>query len=341
LAKNPKVLLIIGICLLIVIAIQSCVAMSMTLFSGLGGGIIGATSYLAEDEDINEAPLRYSEWEIDLLLEAQNAENTHGGYNEYRYNLETPGHDPFAMLAYLTAKHNNFTFIAVQAELKEIFNEQYTLIFDSSMEIRYRTEAYTDCWVDSKGEVHCYTYTVQVPYEWHILTVTLTAQNFVEVITPRLTTQDEQERYELLMKIKGNRQYIGNPFDFYWLPHVSSKYGYRIHPINGGKDYHTGVDIALPEGVPILAGGTGVVLQSGNNGGYGLTILIDYGNGISARYAHCSVLYFSMGQTVESGDVIALVGNTGASTGAHLHMEVIKNGQYLNPYFFVAGTIDF
>ena len=141
------------------------------------------------------------------------------------------------------------------------------------------------------------------------------------------------------MLTHGMRQYVGNPFDENWLPYVSSKYGYRIHPISGVKDYHTGVDIGLPEGTPIKAGGAGTVLESGNNGNYGLAILIDYGNGITARYAHCSALNFTVGQTVQAGDIIALVGNTGSSTGAHLHMEVIKNGRFINPFFFVDGTV--
>jgi murein DD-endopeptidase MepM/ murein hydrolase activator NlpD len=208
------------------------------------------------------------------------------------------------------------------------------------MEIRYRTECFDDSWTDDEGNSWGGTYCVEVPYEWHILTVTLTARNFVDIITPRLVTQDEQERYALLMLTKGNRQYVGTPFDFNWLPFVTSYYGYRIHPIDQVKRMHTGVDIALPEGTPILAGGVGVVVESGYNGGYGYAILIYYGNGISARYAHCSVLHFTVGQTVQAGDIIALVGNTGASTGPHLHIEVIKNGRFLNPLFFVMGTID-
>ena len=185
------------------------------------------------------------------------------------------------------------------------------------------------------------TYTVQVPYDWHVLTVTLTAQSFESVITPLLTTQDEQERYAVYLMTKGNRQYIGNPVGFNWLSYVSSGYGYRISPITGEKEYHTGVDIAVPVGTPIAAGGAGTVLESGSNGDYGLAILIDYGNGISARYAHCSQLNYSVGQTVQMGDIIALSGNTGNSTGPHLHVEIIKNGRFLDPFFFMDGTMNY
>jgi hypothetical protein len=140
------------------------------------------------------------------------------------------------------------------------------------------------------------------------------------------------------MFLKGNRQYVGKPFDMEWLPYVSSYYGYRVHPTNGAKDYHTGVDIAVQTGTEILAGGAGTVLEAGNGGNYGLTLLIDYGKGITARYAHCSALRVGVGQAVKLGDVIALSGNTGNSTGPHLHIEVLKDGEYLNPLYYVDGT---
>jgi len=337
LAKSPKALLILGICLLLIFIIQSCSAMSMTLFNSLGGAVIGGTSYLAESEEITEVTLRYSQWEVDLLLEAKNAETSHPGYDEYRFYLDSIGHCPFALVAYLTVKHNDFTFAAVESDMWEIFNEQYTLTFTPSVEIRTRIETRTG--TDENG--NSYTYTVIVEYEWHILTVTLTARNFMEIIRSRLTTQDDIERFELLMITKGNRQYIDNPFDFYWRPFISSHFGYRIHPISGERSFHTGIDIAVPQGTPILAGGSGVVTLSGWHGGYGYTVIIYYGDGISALYAHCSVLLVTVGQTVETGDIIALVGSTGNSTGPHLHLEVIKNGRFLNPLFFVVGTVNF
>jgi cell wall-associated NlpC family hydrolase len=152
---------------------------------------------------------------------------------------------------------------------------------------------------------------------------------------------EQLDRFNIYMALKGNRQYAQSPFgDLNWLPYVSSYYGYRVHPISGDKNYHTGTDIALPTGTEILAGGDGVILQSGTNGGYGLCVLIDYGGGITARYGHCSSLLVSTGQAVQAGDVIARVGSTGNSTGPHLHLEIMKNGRYLNPLYF-AVTNDY
>ena len=92
---------------------------------------------------------------------------------------------------------------------------------------------------------------------------------------------------------------------------------------------HFGVDMAAPEGTPIYAPHAGTVILSGPNGGYGLAIEIDHGDGIIIIYGHCSSLFVTKGQQVQAGQLIAYVGNTGFSTGAHLHFEVrIHGGQY-------------
>jgi len=147
---------------------------------------------------------------------------------------------------------------------------------------------------------------------------------------------DQRQHFNVLMMSNGARQIVGNPFDFDWLPNLTSLYGYRIHPISGVKQFHWGVDIALPTGTPILAGLTGMVVAVGYDaGGYGNYVVIEDVNGLQARYAHCHEVLVSEGQTVDRGDVIATVGNTGASTGAHLHMEISIDGQRRNPIFFV------
>jgi len=335
--RHPTLLLIAICCFLVIILLQSCAGVAMTVGNGLGGAV-GGTSYLSEDNDIDEAELRYTEWETDLELRAKSAENSYPEYDEYRYNIGDIGHNPYELLAFLTAKYDNFTYNGVQGVLRGIFAQQYTLTFTPSVETRYRTETRTSSYTDGNGVEHTDTYEVEVPYDWHVLTVTLDSVSFSDIVYPLLTTQSERERYEVYMFLHGNHQMIGRPFDFEWLSRVSAFYGYRVSPINGAKEYHKGIDIAVPTGKEILAGGAGVVLEAGNNGDYGLTLLIDYGKGVSARYAHCSVLRVGVGQTVALGDVIALSGDTGNSTGPHLHMEVIKNGRYLNPLFFVDGT---
>jgi len=231
------------------------------------------------------------------------------------------------LMSFLTAKYDDFTFAAVEPVLRDIFNQQYTLTFTRIVEVRYRTEYYT-C---DNGHEHSY----QVPYNYYILQTTLTARPFAEVIDPLLNTQDEQDRFDIYEITKGNRQYVGSPFPFNWLPYVSCGFGWRVHPITGDADFHRAIDIALPAGTEILAGGEGVVLLAESHSLYGLTVKIDYGGGVTARYSHCSALLVSAGQTVQAGDVIALVGSTGESTGPHLDLEVLKDGELLNPLYFV------
>ena len=114
---------------------------------------------------------------------------------------------------------------------------------------------------------------------------------------------------------------------------ITSNYGYRIHPISGTKKLHAGVDIGAAGGANIVAADAGTVILSsfGYNGGYGNYVIISHGNGITTRYAHCSNLYVSVGQSVSKGQTIAAVGSTGASTGNHCHFEVRIDGESKNP----------
>lgn len=114
----------------------------------------------------------------------------------------------------------------------------------------------------------------------------------------------------------------------------------RRHPIRNEVLPHPGVDIAAPSDTPILAAGKGRVIRAGWMAGYGQTVEIDHGNGITTLYAHASRLLVRTGQEVERGDVIAQVGRTGTATSPHLHYEVRVNGRQQNPLnYMLPGTI--
>ena len=117
---------------------------------------------------------------------------------------------------------------------------------------------------------------------------------------------------------------------------MSSGFGYRIHPVTGKSKFHKGMDFAAPIGTPIYATGNGVVTFSGWGTGYGRYVEVDHGNGTVTRYAHTSANYVNVGDTVYANQQIAAVGNTGRSTGAHLHYEVRQNGQAINPQTYLA-----
>lgn len=112
---------------------------------------------------------------------------------------------------------------------------------------------------------------------------------------------------------------------------ISSDFGWRYHPVLKRKKYHNGLDLAVPSGTPIKAADSGVVLVSGWRGGYGNFVAIDHGKGISTCYGHNSRLLVQNGQRVEKGQLVAISGNTGLSTGPHLHFEVRVNGNPVNP----------
>lgn len=329
--RNPIVLLKAAILGLIILLLMAMLSMCVSMFSG-GSVFIGAVTYLADYEDIDDASILYTELEVDLQIYLRSIESNHPGFDEYRYDVGEINHNPFELMAYLTAVYGEFTFAEASPILRALFAEQYQLTLTPTTEIRTRTETRTD----AEGNI----YTAEVQYEWRILHVTLTSRPLSLILMGRMDS-DEQQHFNVLMASRGARQLVGNPFDFNWLPHMSSRYGYRIHPIHGDKRFHAGIDIALPTGTEILAGFDGTVTHVGYDAdGYGNFVVIDDGAGIQALYAHCHTILVSQGQRVEYGQVIATVGNTGASTGAHLHMEVFRNGRRLNPLFFVITGCD-
>ena len=118
-------------------------------------------------------------------------------------------------------------------------------------------------------------------------------------------------------------------------PHVNSDYGWRNRPIGRGTEFHEGIDMRAPFNAGILAAEDGVVTFSGWMGGYGNTIIIDHGGGISTLYAHNTANIARVGQFVTRGEQIARAGSTGHSTGSHLHFEVRVNGRHQDPAPFL------
>ena len=116
---------------------------------------------------------------------------------------------------------------------------------------------------------------------------------------------------------------------------LSSGFGYRVSPFTGQREFHKGIDIATRMKAPIVAPANGIVSRIAWDRGYGRILTIAHGHGIVTRYAHLSKVLVKKGQYVKRGETIALVGNTGRSTGPHLHYEVLLNGIPVNPLRYI------
>jgi len=149
-----------------------------------------------------------------------------------------------------------------------------------------------------------------------------------------------EEELAAIVRAQGSRSggggggYQGTSSGRYSMPvggRITSRYGWRTHPVWGGRRFHTGVDIAASSGTSIKACDDGRVIRAGWMGATGLTVVIDHGDGWSTSYGHCSRLYVSSGQVVSAGQSVGAVGSTGVSTGPHVHWMVYRNGSHVNP----------
>ena len=181
--------------IMVSVGLSSCGAM----FSGSMNSVLG-TSYTSEDSDLVAVENNYAALENGLQSEIDAIESTHPGYDEYRYDLDSIGHNPHELASYLTAFLQSYTPQSAQAELERIFAMQYTLTLTEEVEIRYRTETSTD---PETGE----TTTEEVPYEYYILNVKLTNKPISELAEELLTPQ-QLEMFHVYLETSGNKPLI-------------------------------------------------------------------------------------------------------------------------------------
>ena len=147
---------------------------------------------------------------------------------------------------------------------------------------------------------------------------------------------EEVRQQELLEAVRVNKDLLSAmPSIWPTEGYVTSSFGSRRSPFTGKTEFHRGVDIANRRGTPIYAPANGTVTFVGGQNAYGNTIVIQHGNGISTRYAHLDRYAVKQGQLVKRGELIAYMGNSGRTTGSHLHYEVRTNGVNVNPMRFI------
>ena len=205
-ARNPKVILIAACLFLLIVILQSCMAAVVSIGNGITGAV-GGTSYVSSDDDIETVEADYTALENGLRERLARIESDYPSYDEYRYSVDEIGHDPFELASYLTAKYDDYTPAEVQAELQSLIDQQYTLTITGTVEVRYRTETRTDTWTDVDGNTHSDTYTVQVPYNYYILNVSLRNHSLGAVALANLDPE-QTERYLIYQRTRGNRPYL-------------------------------------------------------------------------------------------------------------------------------------
>ena len=199
--------IIIGIAAvgLLVLVIAGSVSSCSVLING-GGNVVLGTSYTAEDEDLKGVETDYTKLEDKLRKQIDRIETDHPGYDEYRYNLEEIGHNPYELASLLTVEFENYTRSQVQARLQSIFEAQYELKLVEKVEIRTRKETRVGySYNPITGTGHTYTYQVTVQYEYKILNVTLLNRGVDYVARNSGLTDDQLQRYEVTLDCRGNR----------------------------------------------------------------------------------------------------------------------------------------
>lgn len=161
-------------------------------------------------------------------------------------------------------------------------------------------------------------------------------QNEIDALKEQ--TENKQRQLSILEKVylghhlEEQVQLSGRPVEWGWL---TSSFGLRKDPFTGKEAMHKGVDFAGKDHGKVISTGAGIVSWAGERYGYGLLVEVSHGNGLVTRYGHNSELNVRVGDVVTKGDTLAAMGNTGRSTGVHVHYEVLKNGKQVNPLAYI------
>ena len=209
--EHPEVLLIIAIVVLVIYLLHLLVTGATVLLSSMGETVLAST-YTAYDEDITGVDADYVKLEKELQKTIDNTETDFPGYNEYEYNLEEIGHNPYELASYLTVKYEDYKRRSMKDVVKELFNQQYDLTYTSRTETRSRQvtkTGYYEVESENGGITKVpYTYTETEYYQVSILTTTLKNKSLGAVIAGKGLSEDEQARYAVLLETQGNKAYL-------------------------------------------------------------------------------------------------------------------------------------
>ena len=346
--SNPVVLKGIGIAVLAVVVVAVVVSVVSSITS-----IFPALSLKSEDYELSQTYLYVTELDARMTDDIVNEDpRLHiPPIDEYRYyvnggEVSKDSIDVYTdadlILTYLDSRYEDYTFSGiigglfgtnVKDEVKAIHEQLHQV-----EKIRWTEEIeHKSTSIDPITNEPTTDITIEYVYHMDIYLTTQTWDTYYEAQKDTLLTPDQQEQYDALKDIGAYtfRQELSSPFKGTdWSVYVTSRWGWRIHPISGELKQHLGLDIAMAGGTPINACNSGTIEVGYDADGWGNYVKVVMENGDYTLYGHMSSVAVSSGQQVKTGDIVGYVGTTGASTGNHLHLEYHKNGKNLNPLIF-------
>lgn len=346
---NPVVLKAAGITAVAAVVVAGIIAVVSSVV-----GVITSLSLKSEDYEVSQTYLYITELDARMEDDIVNEDTRFHipPIDEYRYYMNgvEVSKDSISVytnadliLAYLDSRYEDYAFsgviaglfgTTVKGELETIHAQLHQVEkIRWTEEIEHKSTS-TD---PVTGETTTDTWTEYV-YHMDIYLTTKTWEDYYETNKDTLLEPDQQQQYDALQEVGVYtfRQQLSSPFiGVDWSVGVSSRWGWRIHPISGELKQHLGLDIAMPGGTPINACNAGTIVTGSDASGWGNYIKVVAADGSYTLYGHMSGFAVANGQTVNPGDVIGYVGTTGASTGNHLHLEYHdKDNRNLNPLIF-------
>ena len=425
-AQNRGIFATVAIFGLIFVLIAASFTSCSASLQGASSAII-STSYSSTDEDIYAAENAYRALEEALNTQINQMESTHPDYDEYRYQIDEIGHNPYQLISYLTVKYGGFTYDEVAEEIESIFRQQYGITTDSTRETvtetktvrvgeslgQVVTSGYCNCsiccgqWsggptasgamptanhtiavdasnpfvpmgthvimngveyvVEDTGAFARYGVQFDVYYDNHavaeahghqtwecflaegnqnsvevtrtvtadVLNVSVQAKPLRSVILSRME-EDEQEIYEEVYSNRGNLQTYKTPVELNWYAYISTYYGYSVNNGTGQTQLHRGVTVNVRQGTEVKSAMNGFVVDVGYSGTFGNYVVTQDKKGVQIKYAYLQSISVANGQEVTTDTVIGTTGSTGSATGSQLYLELVKDGEYYNPVFYIS-----
>ena len=329
--RNAGVLITAGVIAVLLTMIMTSMSSCGAMFADTQSKVLAA-SYMSEPKEIDATDLQFTRLELDLQNRIDRMETDYPGYDEYSYDLGEIGHNPFTLINYLSAIHTEFTASEAEGEVQALFEEMYTLTVTPTTETRTRQVQAKDAEGNPLYDEAGNPVMEEEEYEVRILKVVLTVKPLETIVAGKMDA-GQKEIYDTYGETGGLLQQFSSPLKLYWYNYISSYYGYRKNPNTGKEEIHRGLDIAVPTGTKVYAAHDGTVTTAAYDGYYGNYVVIEK-DGYTTKYAHMDSLNVHTGQKVTRGAVIGTTGNTGSSTGSHIHIECLYNGEYYNPLFY-------